>query len=83
MITNEVVQKSIGRVDLHHVQGTKTVICSLVLTNGHVVVGEAHCAYDTEFDSELGVEYARKDAEAKVKVLLAFQVRGPINITWN
>lgn len=67
------------RVVLHRLEGTTSVVCALVLRNGHVVVGEAHCAPGVEFNPELGVEYARADAERKVGELLAFQSRGAIN----
>lgn len=81
MVTNKAVQDAIAQVHLFHVPGTGTVLCALLLTNGHVLTGEAHCAPGTQFDSALGVMYARQDAESKIEALLAFTARGPLNPT--
>lgn len=78
MITAQAVQDTIERVDVNYVGGTSTVVCCLVLTNGHVVVGQAHCAPGTDFNPSIGSDCARKDAEAKVAELLAFEARGPL-----
>lgn len=78
MITKQRVLDAICRVELHRIDGTNSVVCALVLMNGHVVIGEAHCAHNTAFSSELGAQFAREDAERKVYELLAFQDRGMI-----
>lgn len=78
-ITRQEILDAVQRVVLHRLEGTNSVICALVLRNGHVVVGEAHCAPGVEFNSELGVKCAREAAERKVGELLAFQYRGVIN----
>lgn len=78
MISASQVQNAIARVDVNHVRGTGTVVCCLVLFNGHVVVGEAHCADLSKFDPVKGLEYARADAESKVLGLLVFAQRGEI-----
>lgn len=78
MITPKAVQDAIAKVYTHHFPGTKTMICMLVMTNGHAVVGQAHAAMDTPFSLELGVAAARSDAEGGVRELLAFQQRTPV-----
>lgn len=78
MITREDVLAKVSKVYLHHFPGTTTIVCALQLTNGHVVVGEAHCAHDTPFSTQLGAEFAREDAESKVKTLLAYEQRNTL-----
>jgi hypothetical protein len=78
-ITPAQIQDAITSVEYHLFQGTTAVACCLVLTNGHAVIGLAHCAKDTPFDPVLGQKYSREDAEAQVAELLAFEQRGPIN----
>ena len=78
MITPQQVQAAIARVDINHVRGTGTVVCSLILTNGYVVVGQAHCADIKDFDPVKDTEHARANAEREVLRLLAFVERGPI-----
>lgn len=75
MITPQAVQDAIKIVHFHHFAGTKTMICALVMTNGHTVVGQAHAAMETPFSVDLGMSFARADAESKVSELLAFQQR--------
>jgi hypothetical protein len=41
-------------------------ICVLTLTNGAKVTGESNCIDPTNFDIELGREYARKEAIDKL-----------------
>ena len=72
------VNDAIAWVNLHHVSGTGTIICCLVLTNGHVVAGEAHCLSAENFDFNAGAKWAREDAERKVGELLAFLESGPL-----
>lgn len=72
------IESAICRVEYHRIDQTNSCICALVLMNGHVVIGEAHCAPGTAFSSELGMQFSREDAERKVVELLAFQDRGLI-----
>ncbi len=78
MITAQMVQNAIARVELNYIRGTTTVVCALVLVNDHVVIGTAHAAPGTEFDLTKGGEYARDKAEGKVAELLACEQRGPL-----
>lgn len=59
-------------VDLHAVHGTTSVLCSLVLNNGRVVVGEAH----SESNSTENVVLARKHAENRRVIVQAFAEQG-------
>lgn len=49
-------------IDLHSVHGTNSIICSLVLNNGMVIVGQSH----NEISSTKGALLARKDADVKL-----------------
>ena len=55
-------------IDLHMVHGTNSVLCSLVLNNGRVVVGEAH----DEINSSVGAVKARANADNKRVIVQAF-----------
>lgn len=58
----------INYIDLHSVHGTNSVLCTLVLNNGRVVVGEAH----DEINSTAGAAKARVNAENKRVIVQAF-----------
>lgn len=58
----------INYIDLHSVHGTNSVLCTLVLHNGRVVVGEAH----DEINSTAGAAKARVNAENKRVIVQAF-----------
>lgn len=62
----------VERIEYHRFNGTNTVACALILNNGFVVVGLAHCLNGAEFDPKLGMQYSREDADRKVCELLAF-----------
>lgn len=83
MITQKRITDAICRVEVHRVNGTNTIIVALVLMNGHVVIGQAHCAESTDFALQVGVETARADAEQQVAALLAYQDRGFIKENGN
>ena len=55
-------------IDLHSVHGTNSVLCSLVLNNGRVVVGESH----DEINSSVGAVKARANAENRLVIVHAF-----------
>jgi len=75
MITPDLINNAIKSIEYNRIRGTNSVVCALVLHNGHIVIGEAHCAPDTEFNAELGMKYSREDAERKVGELLTFAAR--------
>jgi hypothetical protein len=75
------VDHMIQRLVFHKLEGTDSVVCGLVLHNGHVVIGEAHCAPGTVFDGLLGMKYSREDAERKLGELAAFSARERTNPT--
>lgn len=83
MITKKMVHDAIKSIVLHRFEGTNSVACALILNNGHVVVGEAHCAPGTDFDASLGAAFARDDAESKLGALLAYEQRGPVLLRTN
>lgn len=58
-------QDDINTVDLHLVPGTATIVCSLVMKNGIVVVGHAHGA-NPEFSLKDVMQAARADADNKL-----------------
>lgn len=80
MITPDMLEAAVSAVHYHKFENTKSCVCALVLKNGHVVVGEAHCALDVEFDPRLAMEFSRRDAEQKLAPFLAFQQRGPLKL---
>lgn len=50
-------------------------ICTLVLRNGHIVIGESRPVSDTNFDAELGRKIARENAKGKVWSLEGYALR--------
>jgi hypothetical protein len=46
--------------------GTTMTICCLTLKNGFNVIGKSACVHQSDFDAELGMEYAHKDAIDKI-----------------
>lgn len=49
--------------------------CVLVLKNGFTVTGESACASPENFDSELGMQIARKKAVEKVWQLMGYELK--------
>ena len=62
-------------IDLHSIHGTTSVVCSLVLNNGRVVVGESH----DEKDCSEGAVKARKHADNRRVIVQAFAEQGRKN----
>lgn len=58
-------QDDINNVDLHLVGGTTTIVCSLVLKDGTVIVGHAHGENPAASLQEV-MQAARADADSKL-----------------
>lgn len=71
----QAAKDAVARIVYHKLEGTNSVVCGLVLNNGHVVIGESHCAPGTEFNPQLGMEFSRADAERKLGELVVFGAR--------
>src|SRR5215217_5606747 len=50
-------------------------ICTLVLKNGHIVIGESRPVSDANFDEELGRKIARDNARNKIWALEGYLLR--------
>ena len=59
----------------HRIDDTTTIVCTLVLPSGFVVVGYAACLNADSFDEEIGRELAYKDAMSKLWELEAYRVK--------
>lgn len=49
--------------------------CVLVLQNGFIVTGESACAYPENFNPQLGMEIAKKDAVSKIGALMGYELK--------
>lgn len=74
-VTYQQVQDAITAVDLHHVERTTLVICSLILADSRVVIGIGMNAEgDADFDIARNASRARKAAEDELAKQLETKV---------
>ena len=74
-ITPEEIESKIDKVDYHRVGETTTIVCSLTLKSGFVVIGKAACISHDIFDEQVGCELALKDAMSRLWELEAYRVK--------
>ncbi|MBT7349623.1 hypothetical protein HN803_02400 [candidate division WWE3 bacterium] len=55
--------------------GTTLTICILMLKNGYTVTGESACASPENFDQDMGMKIARKNAADKVWTLEGYLLK--------
>lgn len=53
--------------------------CVLVMRNGFTVTGESACASPENFDAEIGMKIARKNAIAKVWPLMGYELKSKLS----
>ena len=58
-------------------------ICVLVLQNGFIVTGESACADPENYNAEIGMRIARKNAVDKIWPLLGYQLKDKLHAEWN
>jgi hypothetical protein len=71
-INNETVDALIDRADYHHVKGTGTMVCSLVLKNRFTVTEIASCVDIRNFSEETAKKISYSKARDKVFQFVAF-----------
>lgn len=71
-LTREQLEKRIADTRYIMVPGTTTMLCTLVLDNGFVVVGKSACIDAKEFNAETGKQVARDDAVRQLWPLFGF-----------
>lgn len=65
-----------GAVDGYHRIGeTTTIVCSLRLPSGFVVIGRSSCISPEMFDEQAGIEWAYQDAMRKLCELEAYRLK--------
>lgn len=61
--------------EYHRIGETTTIVCSLTLPSGFVVIGQASCINPDVFDEQAGIELAHQDAMRKLWELEAYRVK--------
>lgn len=74
-ITEEYLQKFISAIQYYHFPFTNITVCCIICTNGYSEIGYSACIDPNEFDEELGKQYAKENAEKKLKEKLAFYLK--------
>lgn len=69
--------------DYYVVPGTTTTVCSLILTNGTVVVGSSACVSPENFDVEIGRKIARDNARHKIWELEGYLLKQRLWVSEN
>lgn len=72
VISPAAVDEMIERADYHHVEGTGTMVCTLILKNGFTVTDTSACVDVRNFKEEKGKEISYSKARDKVFNVLAF-----------
>lgn len=72
VISPEAVDAMIDHADYHHVKGTGTMVCTLILKNGFTVTDTAACVDVRNFKEEMARKISYSKARDKVFHVLAF-----------
>lgn len=72
VISPEAVDAMIDHADYHHVKGTGTTVCTLVLKNGFTVTDTAGCVDVRNFKEEMARKISYSKARDRVFHFLAF-----------
>lgn len=72
VISPEAVDAMIDRADYHHVEGTGTMVCTLILKNGFTVTDTAACVDVRNFKEEMAKKISYSKARDRVFHFLAF-----------
>jgi hypothetical protein len=72
VVTPELIEAAIARCEFHLFDKTTRTTCVLTLVNGFTVDGTAAALPTTQFDPQIGMGIARKQAMGKVGDYLAF-----------
>lgn len=72
VIRPEAVDAMIDRADYHRVEGTGTMVCTLILKNGFTVTDTAACVDVRNFKEEMAQKISYSKARDKVFHFLAF-----------
>lgn len=72
VISPEAVDAMIDRADYHHVEGTGTMVCTLILKNGFTVTDIAACVDVRNFKEEMAKKISYSKARDRVFHFLAF-----------
>lgn len=65
-VTQEHVERLITDEAYHQFPGTTVTVCLLTLQNGFTTTGTSACADPSNFDAELGKEWAKKKAQDEI-----------------
>lgn len=61
--------------EYHLFESSKKTICQLTLVNGFTVIGEAGVVSPSNFDAEIGLDVARKNAREKIWQLEGYRLK--------
>lgn len=74
-LTPESIDAAIMYEEYFRVTNTTCTICSLILTNGYVVIGKSAAASRANFDEELGRKIARDNAREQIWALEGYLLK--------
>lgn len=77
-LTPEVLESKIKSEAYHQFADTTVTVCCLTLDNDFSVIGHSACIDNESFDAELGKEYSRADAFAKMWGLYGFEAKSAL-----
>ena len=73
IVTSKRISKVIDQIE--YFNNGKTTICIVTLINGFQVVGTSACVDKTNFDEEIGKEFALKQALNKIEELEGYRLQ--------
>ena len=74
-LTPEMVENTISYTDYHIVTNTTCTVCTMVLKNGYVVVGQSAAVSMANFDAKIGHKIAREDAREQIWALEGYLLK--------
>lgn len=74
-ITPDDIDAVIADTAYHVFPGTQLTVCCITLKNGFTVTGESACASPENFDTELGMNIAFRNAKEKIWALEGYLLK--------
>jgi hypothetical protein len=74
-VTGDLIDSKIVQEEYHVFEGTSLTVCVLTLVNGFTVSGESACASPANFNAEIGMDIAHRNARDKIWALEGYLLK--------
>lgn len=78
-LTPEAIDATISYTEFYRVANTTCIICSMVLSNGYVIIGKSAAASMDNFNEEIGQKIARDNARDQIWALEGYLLKDKLH----